>query len=295
MLRWCNPKTAQPDSAMIASRPSLLPLVLATVLAVPGFLLSSQASAQDLCDDNGALMQAARQAQVERVKEIEDHARNVFGPMANSPSWLTDAQSALTKCVAEKFEGWQSSTGHSLFDQFANEAIERGIDRACAEQRNRVAQYTSQAQGYLSRIPGYEHIGSIQDAFVFDGSGGMSYTDILRGIRDAIPGGSNLTYDELLRRVREKIPGGDRISNDQLIDLFQNGQVPDGIIDYDDLIGRVRDRIGGGNSGGGNQNPSPQPPPGNYGPSIPGVGPGNPQPGDRVDPPSGGGIPGILP
>lgn len=299
MLRWCNPKTAQPDSAMIASRPSFLPLALAAALALPGIFLSSQASAQDLCDDNGALMQGARQAQIQRVAEIEQHARNVYGPMANSPSWLSDAQSDLANCIADKFQGWQSSTGNGLFDHFANEAIERAIDQACAEQRRRVAQYTSQGKGYLSRIPGYENVGSIQDAFTFvGGSGGMNYGDIMSGIRNAIPGGSNMTYDELLRRVRERIPGGSNMTNDQLVNLLRNGQVPTGVIDYNDLIGRLRGGSGSGSGSGGNQNPSPQPPPGNYGPAIPGVGPGNPgsggsTPRDGNDPSPG--IPGILP
>lgn len=172
---------------MNASRISTL--ALATLLAMQGFFISGAAFAQDQdpCAENGALMSAARQAQAERAKEIEDHARNVYGPMAKSPDWLSDSQSLLSNCVADQYGDWKVSTGSAIFDQIANKAKDAAIDKACAEQRKRVAEYTSDARGYLSRIPGYQNIGSQGSSFP-SGAGGMNYDDLIGNI-----GGGNQT------------------------------------------------------------------------------------------------------
>lgn len=161
---------------MNASRISTL--ALATLLAVPGFLVSGAAFAQDPCAENGALMTGARQAQAERAKEIEDHARNVYGPMAKSPEWLSDSQSLLANCVADQYGDWKVSTGSAIFDQIANKAKDAAIDKACAEQRKRVSEYTSEARGYLSRVKGYENIGSQIPDFP-TGTGGLNYDDLI--------------------------------------------------------------------------------------------------------------------
>lgn len=178
---------------MIASRSSVLNLALTAALVVPGVFVSGSAIAQtysdiDLCADNGALMQGARAAQAARAQEIEEHARNVYGPMAQSPDFISNANSPLANCVADRFEGWQSSTGNGLFDRVANAAIERAIDQACAEQRRRVSEYTSQATGYLSRIPGYENVGSVAGRLPTGNGTGLSYDDLIR----RIGGGNNI-------------------------------------------------------------------------------------------------------
>jgi hypothetical protein len=161
-------------------------LALASLLAMPGFLVSGLALAQDPCAEGGALMTAARQAQAERAAEVEQHARDVYGQLAESPDWISGADSPLANCVADQFGDWKISSGSAIFDQIANKAKDKAIDKACAEQRKRVAEYTSQASGYLSKIKGYENIGS-QALELPDGLGdGLTYDDLL----DEVGGGT---------------------------------------------------------------------------------------------------------
>ena len=166
-------------------------LAIAIVLTLPASLLPSSAVAQDLCDPNGALMQGAKQAQQERVKELEEHARNVYGPMAESPEWISDAESLLANCVADQFGDWKVSSGSSLFNSITNKAKDKAIDKACAEQRKRVAEYAKEAKGYLSRIKGYENIGS-QKIQLPGGVGSISYDDLIGNIGGQIPDLGNL-------------------------------------------------------------------------------------------------------
>ena len=161
--------------------PRIPVLALAALLAVPGFLVSGQALAQDPCAENGSLMTGAREEQAKRAKEAEEHARNVYGPMAKSLDWLSDANSLLANCVADQYGDWKISTGSAIFDQIANKAKDAAIDKACAEQRKRVAEYTSQASGYLSRIEGYQNIGSQVINFP-EGTGGITYDDLIGDI-----------------------------------------------------------------------------------------------------------------
>jgi len=164
----------------------LTSFVLATLLASPVLFVSGSAFAQDPCAEGGAIMTAAKQAQAERAKEIEQHARDVYGPMAKSPDWLSDSNSLLANCVADQYGDWKISTGSALFDQIANKAKDAAIDKACAEQRKRVAEYTSQATGYLSRVKGFEDIGS-QGINFPAGTGGMSYDDLVGSGGSQIP------------------------------------------------------------------------------------------------------------
>ena len=171
--------------------PRIPVLALAALLAVPGFLVSGQALAQDPCAENGSLMTGAREAQAQRAKEAEDHARAVYGPMAKSPDWLSDANSLLANCVADQYGDWKISTGSAIFDQIANKAKDAAIDKICAEQRKRVAEYTSQASGFLSRIEGFQNIGSQVINFP-EGMGGITYDELIGdiggGLIPQIPG-----------------------------------------------------------------------------------------------------------
>lgn len=199
---------------MTASRSSLLSLALAAVVAVPGFFVSGSALAQDLCADNGALMQGARQAQAERAKEIEKHARDVYGPMAKSPDWVSDANSPLANCVADKFQGFKS--GNALFDKYATVAVEAAIDKACAEQRKRISQVTSQGSGYLSRVPGFQNIGSVPINYpVSGGTPTINYDDIIRQIGDKINQPSTPKVPTPTQPSTPSVPGvskpGDRV------------------------------------------------------------------------------------
>lgn len=158
-------------------------------VAISGVFAFNTAIAQDLCSDSGAIMKAAKKSQEERVEEINEHAKNVYRQLAMTPDWLSNANSLLSNCVADKFDDWKIYTGSAIFDSIINKAKDAAIDKACAEQRKRVSEFVAKNNNYISKIRGYEKIGVGMINFP-EGSGNISYDDLIGKIGGNIGGGN---------------------------------------------------------------------------------------------------------